>query len=294
MRHRVLPAFRGTSVVRSWILAALAILVLLIACTNVANLLLAQALSRGREMALRVSIGAERWRLVRLVLVESALLAIAATAVGTLFGSWAAPLVVSMLASIDNPVRLVLDTDWRALAFSLTLATSVTCLFGLAPAIRASSFGPVTALKGGADPRGHRRVMKWLVAAQMAFCVFVLFVAVLFAATLTRLLHLPLGFSHEHVLLIDAQFPGKPQPVEAWAQIVDRLQRSPGVESAAFSGWTFLSGSRWSGQILIAGRAPEARPAYLLEISPRFFETLNIPSDRGARFPRRRCGTEGR
>ena len=191
--------------------------------------------------------------------------------------AWAAPLVVSMLASTDNPVRLVLETDWRALAFSLTLATSVTCLFGLAPAIRASSFGPVTALKGGADPRGHRRVMKWLVAAQMAFCVFVLFVAVLFAATLTRLLQLPLGFSHEHVLLIDAQFPGKPQPVETWAQIVDRLQRSPGVESAAFSGWTFLSGSRWSGQILIAGRAPEARPAYLLEISPRFFETLNIP-----------------
>jgi len=267
-----------------WILAALAILVLLIACTNVANLLLAQALSRGREMALRVSIGAERWRLVRLVLVESALLAIAATAVGTLFGAWAAPMVVSMLTSTDNPVRLVLDTDWRALAFSLTLATSVTCLFGLAPAIRASSFGPVTALKGGADPRGHRRVMKWLVAAQMAFCVFVLFVAVLFAATLTRLVRLPLGFSPEHVLLIDAQLPGKPQPVEAWAHILDRLQESPGVESAAFSGWTLLSGSRWSGRVFVPGRTPETRPAYFLEISPRFFQTLTIPLIQGREF----------
>jgi putative ABC transport system permease protein len=267
-----------------WVLAALVSLVLLIACTNVANLLLAQALSRGREMALRVSIGAERWRLVRLVLVESALLAIAATAVGTLFGSWAAPMVVSMLASTDNPVRLVLETDWRAIAFSLTLATSVTCLFGLAPAIRASSFGPLMALKGGSDPRGHRRVMKSLVAAQMAFCVFVLFVAVLFAATLTRLLRLPLGFSHEHVLLIDAQLPGKPQPVETWTQIIDRLRQSPGVESATFSGWTFLSGSRWSGQVFVPGRAPETRPAYLMEIAPRFFETLNIPLIAGRDF----------
>jgi predicted permease len=267
-----------------WILAALVSLVLLMACTNVANLLLAQALSRGREMALRVSIGAERWRLVRLVLVESALLAIAATAVGTLFGSWAAPMVVSMLTSMDNPVRLVLDTDWRAVAFSLTLATSVTCLFGLAPAIRASSFGPVLALKGGSDPRGHRRAVKVLVAAQMAFCVFVLFVAVLFGATLTRLVRLPLGFSPEHLLLIDAQLPGKPQPVEAWAQIIDRLQQSPGVESAAFSGWMFLSGSRWSGQIFVPGRTPADRPAYLLEISPRFFDTLNIPLIAGRDF----------
>ena len=243
-----------------WILAALVLLVLLIACTNVANLLLAQALSRGREMALRVSIGAERWRLVRLLLVESALLAISATVVGTLFGSWAAPMVVSMLASMDNPVRLVLDTDWRVLAFSLSLATSVTCLFGLAPALRASSCGPVTSLKGGSDPLGHRRVMKSLVALQMAFCVFVLFVAVLFAATFTRLVHLPLGFSHEHVLLIDAQIPGKPQPAEAWTQIVDRLRATPGVESAAFSGWTFLSGKTdGAAWYFVPGHTPETR-----------------------------------
>src|SRR5262249_24503209 len=100
----LLPAATGASGLQKnfrrplLILAALVVLVLLIACTNVANLLIAQAMTRGREMALRVSIGADRWRLIRLVLVESALLAIAASAVGTLFGWWSAPLIVSMLA----------------------------------------------------------------------------------------------------------------------------------------------------------------------------------------------------
>jgi putative ABC transport system permease protein len=112
----------------------------------------------------------------------------------------------------------------------------------------------------------------------------VLFVAVLFGATLTRLVRLPLGFSPEHVLLIDAQLPATPQPVEAWDQIIDRLQASPGVESVAFSGWTFLSRSRWSGQVFVAGRAPAPRPAYLLEISPRFFQTLTIPVLQGRTF----------
>src|SRR5262249_42135848 len=137
----LLPAATGASGLQKnfrrplLILAALVVLVLLIACTNVANLLIAQAMTRGREMALRVSIGADRWRLIRLVLVESALLAIAASAVGTLFGWWSAPLIVSMLAPAEDPVRLVLDADWRAVAFAVILASSVTCLFGLAPAI---------------------------------------------------------------------------------------------------------------------------------------------------------------
>ncbi len=289
-RILLLPAGSGASGIQKnfrrplWILAALVVLVLLIACTNVANVLLAQALARGREMALRVSIGADRWRLIRLVLVESALLAVSATVVGTLFGWWAAPMVVSMLSSVDQPVRLALDTDWRALAFALSLATVVTCLFGLAPAIRASSFQPLSALKGGVDPRGHRRVMKLLVAAQMAFCVFVLFVAVLFMATFARLSRLPLGFVHERLLLIDAEIPGKPQTPEMWAQMVDRLRASPGVESAAFSGWTFLSQNRWTGMVFVAGRPLETRPAYFLEISPGFFDTMQVGRIHGRDF----------
>ena len=289
-RIRLLPAGSGASGMQQdfrrplLILAALVALVLLVACTNVANLLIAQALARGREMALRVSIGADRWRLIRLVLVESAMLAVSASIVGLLIGSWAAPLVVSRLSPSEEPVRLVLDTDWRAIAFALALATTVTCLFGLAPAVRASSFTPVSALKGDSDARGHRRLMKMLVGAQMAFCVFVLFVAVLFVATFARLARQPLGFSHDRLLLVDAQWPGKAQPAERWMQIVEGVRESPGVEAAAFSGWTFLSGNRWTGTVFVPGRPVETRPAYFLEVSPGFFDTMRIDISGGRDF----------
>jgi predicted permease len=278
----LLPAGSGASGMQKnfrkplLILGALVVLVLLIACTNVANLLIGQAMSRGREMALRVSIGAERWRLIRLVLVESALLAICASLVGTLFGWWLAPLIVSMLAPAEDPVRLVLDADWRAIAFAATVATVVTGFFGLAPAIRASSFRPLSALKGESDPRGHRRLMDGLIAAQMAFCVFVLVVAALFVATFTRLSNLPLGFSHEHSLAIDVMERGKPQPVETWALMTDSLRQIRGVEAAAMAGWALLSENRWSGMVFVAGRPPETRPAYFLEVTPGFFDTMRI------------------
>jgi putative ABC transport system permease protein len=289
-RISLLPARSGASGMQKdfrrplLILAALVALVLLVACTNVANLLIAQALARGREMALRVSIGADRWRLIRLVLVESAVLAVAATIVGLLFASWAVPLVVSMLSPTEDPVRLVLDADWRALAFALALATSVTCLFGLAPALRASSFTPSSALKGESDPRGHRRLMKTLVGAQMAFCVFVLFVAALFGATFARLWRQPLGFAHDRLLLVDAEWRSKDQSSATWIQMVDRMRESPGVESAAFSGWTFLSENRWTGMIFVPGRPLETRPTYFLEIAPGFFETMRIAVRQGRDF----------
>ena len=266
------------------ILAALVALVLLVACTNVANLLIAQALARGREMALRVSIGADRWRLIRLVLVESAMLAVSASIVGLLFASWAAPLVVSMLSLRQDPVRLVLDTDWRAVAFAVGLAMAVTCLFGLAPAVRASSFTPASALKAHSDARGHRRLMKTLVGAQMAFCVFVLFVAVLFGATFTRLARQPLGFSPDRLLLVDTMWRGKGPAANTWMPIVERVRALPTVESAAFSGWTFLSENRWSGTVFVPGRPVETRPAYFLDVSPGFFETMRMDLSQGRDF----------
>ncbi len=158
------PAANGRSNTQRGYRRALAIFVvlvssvLLIACANVANLLTAQAAARAREMALRISIGAGRARLIQLVLMEGACLAVAASALGLAFSRWAAPFIVGRLSSPDQPVRLTLHMDWRVTIFALLLTFAVTLLFGLAPALRASSTKPVVALKGGDDPRAAAQV----------------------------------------------------------------------------------------------------------------------------------------
>lgn len=139
------PASTGVSGMQkeySRALAAIAILVvmvLLIACANVANLMTAQAATRSREMALRVSIGAGRLRLVRLVLAESLLLALFSALGGALFSWWSAPIVVGMINPPDNPARLILPADWRVLGFGMLLILCVVLFFGLVPALHLSS-----------------------------------------------------------------------------------------------------------------------------------------------------------
>lgn len=259
-----------------FILAGLVVLVLLIACANVANLLTAQAITRAREMALRVSIGAGRWRLIQLVLVESALLAICASLVGVLFAWWAAPFVVSLLSQIGEPIRLVLDLDWRSVAFSLALTLTVTVLFGIAPALRASAVTPLSAIKGHDDSHANRRLVRSLIGAQMAFCLFVLFVAGLFATTLRNLSNRPLGFESERVLLLDINRPGERQPIHVWAALTDQIRGMPGVESAAFANWAPLSENRWRWPVYVAPRRAEEVSPYFLGVSPAYFDTMRI------------------
>ncbi|MGA2594625.1 MAG: ABC transporter permease, partial [Bryobacteraceae bacterium] len=194
-------------------LGVLVALVLLIACANVANLMTAQAAARAREMALRVSIGAGRWRLVQLVLVESFILAFLAAAMGGLFAWWSAPFVVGRINPPDNPARLFLPADWRVLGFGLALTLGVMLLFGLTPALRASAIKPARALKGGEDPHSRRRMMHALIAAQVAFCFLVLFVAGLFAATFERLSHRPTGFDADRLLTLDTVTQRAESPV---------------------------------------------------------------------------------
>jgi predicted permease len=264
-------------------LGILVALVLLIACANVANLMTARAAARAREMALRVSIGAGRGRLVQLVLVENAWLAFLATAIGGLFAWWSAPFILSMIDSPANPARLVLPADWRVLAFGLVLACGVTFLFGLMPALSASAVKPASAIRGGENPHSRRRLMHALIAAQVAFCFVVHFVAGLFVATFDRLTNQPTGFSAERILNLEA-VTERPQAPVLWDQVAEHLRAVPGVETVALTTWPLMSGESATGNISIDG-APESEVfCDFLSVSPGWTDEMRIPFVDGRDF----------
>jgi predicted permease len=257
-------------------LAILVALVLLIACANVANLMTAQAAARAREMALRISIGATRWRLIQLVLMESIWLAFAAAAIGGVFAWWAAPFILGMIDSPDNPARLVIPADWRVLGFGLALALGVTFVLGLGPALRASAVRPASVLKGGDDPHSRHRLMNALIAVQIAFCFVVHFAAGLFSTTFDRLSHQPTGFSAERILNLEA-VAQRPQAPVYWEQALDRLRAVPGIQAAALTVWPLMSGESAIGDISINGGAPSEVYSDFLSISPGWMDTMKIP-----------------
>ncbi len=257
-------------------LGGLVALVLLIACANVANLMTAQAAARMRELALRVSIGAGRRRLVQLVLVESAWLGVVAAAVGGVLAWWSAPAVVRTINPPDNPVRLSMPADWRVLGFGAALTMCITLLFGLAPALRASAIKPASALKGGEDPHARRRLMHALVALQTAFCFSVLFVSGLFITTFERLSRQPLGFSAARILTADTVARPGQSPVY-WEQLAEHLRSLPGVEKVALAGWPLLSGNGWNGIVSINGAPPLPVLDYFLNVSPGWTDVMRIP-----------------
>jgi predicted permease len=263
-----------------WILATLAALLLLIACANVANLLLARATSRRAEMALRVSIGAARSRLIQLMLTECALLSVFAGIAAAVFAAWAAPFVVAMLAPAERPVRLVLALDWRTFVLAAGWMLIVTILFGLAPAIRASSVAPIGTIK--ASSLRQRRLMDALVAAQMAFCVFLLFGASLFLGTLEHLEDKPLGFDPTQLIHASAESRARLTPAN-WEQLTDALRQIPRVESAAVAGWAPLTGNRWRWAVTIDGTSSDPSPNWV-SVSPGYFQTMRMRVIEGREF----------
>lgn len=264
-------------------IAVIVALVLLIACVNVANLLTAQAAARSREMALRVSIGAGKWRLIQLVLIESALLAAIATCAGAAFGWWSAPFLVARINAPDNPARLALPADWRVLTFVAALTAGATLLFGLLPAVRASAIQPARALKGGDDPHARRRLMCSLIAAQVAFCFLVHFAADAFVSTLHRLSSQPTGFVADRLLTLDT-VARRPQPTEFWYQAATHLEQLAGVERVAVASWPLLSGTGSNGFVSVNGAPPGPVLGYFLNVSPGWLETMKIPLIEGRDF----------
>jgi predicted permease len=260
-------------------------LVLLIACLNLANLLTAQAAARSREMALRVSIGAGKLRLIQLVIVESALLALLAAGAGALFAWWSAPFIVARINPPDNPARLNLPADWRVLIFVAALTAAATLLFGLLPALRASSTNPAVALKGGDNPRGRRGLMYGLIAVQVAFCFIVHFAANAFVTTLRRLSNQPTGFSADRVLTLET-VAKHAQPIEFWFQAADHLRDLNGIENVAIADVALLSNSTSNGFVSTGGNLPSPVLALFLGVSPGWLETMRIPLLEGRDFRR--------
>ena len=265
-------------------LGVLVALILLIACVNVANLMTAQAAARSREMAMRISIGAGRGRLMQLVLVESALLALFAGAIGAVLARWFAPFVVSRINPPDNPARLYLPADWRVVAFGLLVTAGVALLCGLGPALRASAVEPLRAMKGGEDPRSRSRLMHGLIAAQVAFCFLVLFVSGLFIQTFERLSHQDVGFSTERLLNINIVTP-RNEPASTWNQAAEHLRTVPGVESVAFADWPPLDGHSFkTNAVVIPAAGLTEASTWFLNISPGWFDTMKIPLMDGRDF----------
>ena len=265
------------------VLGLLVGLVLIIACVNVANMMTAQAAARAQEMALRISIGAGRRRLIQLILAQSGLLALLASIFGAFFAAWSAPFVLSLVNPPDNPAHLALPADWRVLLFGFGLIILVALLLGLLPALRASAVRPVSALKGGEDPHSPRRLMHGAIALQVAFCCLVLFLSSLFVASFERLQNRSLGFSTDRLLLLET-VAGKGQLPVVWNQTAEALRAAPGVDSVAISGWPLLGRIKINSDISINGAPPSPTPAFFLNVSPGWLLTMKIPLVAGRDF----------
>ena len=291
----VRPAGNGPSFLREqyarplWILTAVVALVLLIACTNVANLLTARAAARDREMALRLSIGAGRWRLVQQLLVESALLAGLASLLGVLFAAVAAPGIVGWLNPADQPAYVEFRLDWRVLAFATMLGLCATALFGLIPALRASSTAPVEALKAAGSRQTRRaRLGGPLLSAQVACSLAVLLVAGLLMSSFHRLTRLDPGFVATGVTLValEAKSLGPEVQGPAASLALDRVRAMPGVTNASLSAWPLFAGGGWTMQVRVPGKPVDDVEVYFLGISPEFIATMGIPLVDGRDFTR--------
>ncbi|HKH92951.1 MAG TPA: ABC transporter permease [Gemmatimonadaceae bacterium] len=260
-------------------------IVLLIACANVANLLLARAVGRRREIAIRMAIGAGRVRLVRQLLTESVLLALVGGALGLLLAKWAASLLLRLLSTRDTSVFLDLAINGRVLAFTLAVATATALLFGLAPAWRATRVdlhSAMTANDGGADDvRGRFTSGKSLVVGQIALSLVLLLGAGLLLSTLKTLTTLDPGFERNGVLLAsvdmrDAHYPEEQLRTVKQAML-ERLRATPGIRSVGASAITPISGAGWNGGVSVDGYTPKNRrdaSAFFNAVSDGYFATL--------------------
>ena len=263
------------------VLGLLVMLVLGIACANLANLQAAQTAARQRELAVRAAIGAAPSRLARMIVAESLVVTTVATGVASAFAAWAVRLMVGTLGGA-TPVHLDLSLDWRVAAFAGLLAVGATALFALAPAWRSASSRPMHLIRAGENAR-RGWLSHGLIAAQSAFCVIIVVLAALFVATFGRLADQPMGFTSDGVVLVDAT-SRQPQPLAVWEDAAVSLSAVPGVARVAMAAFPLLSGSATNGFIALNSGAPEPTLSMFLTVSPGWLDAMGVHLIEGRDF----------
>ena len=296
------PAGSGVSQLREnyerslWLLLAIAGLVLLIACANLANLLLARASVREREIAVRQALGASRGRLIRQLFVESLLLATVGATVGAAIAQGLSRLLISFLNTDGNSVFLELSLDWRVLGFAVLLAGLTCVLFGLAPAIRATRIELGAVMKAGGRgltaSRERFGLRRALVVVQVALSLVLVAGAFLFSRSLGNLTTVDVGFRQQGLVLANIGFRRLNVPTERRlafkSEILERIQALPGIESVSETNIVPLSGSGWGNNIWEDGEdASTLKNTSLSRVGPNYFKTLSTPLLNGREFDQR-------
>jgi putative ABC transport system permease protein len=267
--------------------------VLLIACVNVANLLLARAASRGREVAIRTSMGASRWRLVRQLITESLLLSLAGGVLGLLF-AWASIGPLVKLSATSLPAVFAVTLDRWVLFFTLGISLMTGLLFGIVPALRTAKLDLRETLnegsRGSTTGPGHHRIRGALVAAEIAMAMLLLVGSGLLLRSFSRLQDVPPGFQADHLLVADLPLSltayAKPeQRYQFFDRVVERATLLPGVRSAGGASFLPVSGGGSLLHFNIYGRPPKSPHDYITTgyrtVTPKYFETMGVPLEQG-------------
>jgi predicted permease len=273
--------------------------VLLIACANIANLLLARATSRRREVAVRMAIGASRLRLVRQLLTESVLLSVFGAGFGLILATWFTRILLLLASESKTPVPIDVHLSLRVLGFTFIVSIVTALLFGLAPAFFVTQQNLHSSLKLTTSPR-RQLLSRPLVVAQIALSLLLLTGAGLFLQTLRNLRSIDLGFRPEQILQVrlDTQSSGygSEQLPDLYRRLSERLHSAPGIRSASFSTTGFRSGSSRTCCISVEGyshQPNEDRQIEILSVSPDYFGTLGIPILSGRDFTSMEVGGKG-
>ena len=274
-------------------------LVLLIACANLANLMLARAGARQRQTTIRLALGASRARLIRELLSESLLLSFAGAVCGLFLAFAASRLLVAAISTSDNQIFLDLTMDWRVLAFTTSLAVLTTVFFGLAPAVRATRAEPAALLQSGSRGMSGGRerfsLRRILVVSQVGLSVVLLMGALLFSRSLRNLVTLDAGFQQNGILITSVDFKQLPIVEERYAEfkreMVKRVQTIPGVESAASAMLVPFGGDTWNQDVLIEGSDDDKGVVWLNYLTSGYFQTIGTHLLAGRDFDDRDAAT---